>query len=40
MKRKYRNRIADKQLERMLEGIGAVIIESPKWCGKTTTLKH
>lgn len=34
---KYRNRIADALLERKLAGKGAVLIEGPKWCGKTTT---
>lgn len=33
----YRQRIADKMLQRRLAGIGAVLIEGPKWCGKTTT---
>lgn len=33
----YKQRIADRVLERMLEGIGAVLVEGPKWCGKTTT---
>ena len=30
----YRNRIADGLLERKLKGIGAVLIEGPKLCGK------
>ena len=33
----YRKRIADDILKRKLEGKGAVLIEGPKWCGKTTT---
>lgn len=33
----YKQRIADAMLERCLSGIGAVLIEGPKWCGKTTT---
>lgn len=33
----YKQRIADKMLERRLAGVGAVLIEGPKWCGKTTT---
>ena len=38
---KYRNRIADDILDRKLQGKGAVLIEGPKWCGKTTTAtKH
>lgn len=37
---KYKNRIADKILERKVLGKGAVLIEGPKWCGKTTTAKQ
>lgn len=37
IKSKYRKRIADTLLERKLAGKGAVLIEGPKWCGKTTT---
>lgn len=33
----YRPRIADKLLENKLKGIGAVLVEGAKWCGKTTT---
>lgn len=36
----YRNRIADKMLERRLKGTAAVLIEGPKWCGKTTTASQ
>jgi len=36
----YRPRIADATLQRKLEGKGAVLIEGPKWCGKTTTAKQ
>lgn len=36
---KYRKRIVDEILERKLEGKGAVLIEGPKWCGKTTTAE-
>ncbi len=38
--KQYRNRIADEILERKLEGKGAVLIEGPKWCGKTTTAEQ
>ncbi len=38
--RKYRKRIADDILRRKLEGKGAVLIEGPKWCGKTTTAEQ
>ena len=36
----YRKRIADDILKRKLEGTGAVLIEGPKWCGKTTTAEQ
>ncbi len=32
--------MADKQLKDNLEAFGAVLIEGPKWCGKTTTAKQ
>ena len=37
---KYYNRIIDSQLESYLEVFGAVLIEGPKWCGKTTTAEQ
>lgn len=37
---KYKHRIADRNLERKVLGKGAVLIEGPKWCGKTTTAKQ
>ncbi len=37
MNRKYLSRIADKILKDRLESSGAVLIEGPKWCGKTST---
>lgn len=36
----YLNRIADNQLKEHLEAFGAVLIEGPKWCGKTTTAEQ
>ena len=39
-KKMYKKRIADKLLERKLSGKGAVLIEGPKWCGKTTTASQ
>lgn len=33
----YKYRILDKVLGKRLKSIGAVLIEGPKWCGKTTT---
>lgn len=38
--KKYRGRIADEILVRKLKGKGAVLIEGPKWCGKTTTAEQ
>lgn len=35
--KKYISRIADNILKERLESKGAVLIEGPKWCGKTTT---
>ncbi len=35
--KEYRPRIVDEMLEDKLEAKGAVLIEGPKWCGKTTT---
>ena len=37
---KYRPRVADTQLEKMLRRIGAVLVQGPKWCGKTTTAEQ
>ena len=36
----YKNRICDTILERKLKGVGAVLLEGPKWCGKTTTCER
>lgn len=36
----YKPRVADQELKRKLAGIGAVLIEGPKWCGKTTTAER
>ena len=38
--KKYKKRIADEILKKKLEGKGAVLIEGPKWCGKTTTAEQ
>ena len=40
MDAEYIPRIADALLTRKLAGKGAVLIEGPKWCGKTTTAKQ
>lgn len=37
---KYKQRIADKMLAKKLASKGAVLIEGPKWCGKTTTAEQ
>lgn len=37
---KYKHRIADALLEQKLQAKGAILIEGPKWCGKTTTAKQ
>ena len=40
MKNKYLPRIADAKLSLALEAMGAVLIEGPKWCGKTSTAER
>ena len=40
MKNKYLPRIADAKLLLALQAMGAVLIEGPKWCGKTSTAEH
>ena len=36
----YKNRIVDEILKKKLKGKGAVLIQGPKWCGKTTTAEQ
>ena len=36
----YKSRIADRLLAKRLASKGAVLIEGPKWCGKTTTAEQ
>lgn len=36
----YKRRIADKLLSNQLEAAGVVLIQGPKWCGKTTTASQ
>lgn len=36
----YKKRVLDAVLERKLSGAGAVLVEGPKWCGKTTTCEQ
>lgn len=38
--KKYKARIADEILKKRLQGKGAVLVEGPKWCGKTTTAEQ
>jgi len=40
MVEQYKARVLDTQLKRKLSGIGAVLIEGPKLCGKTTTAEQ
>ena len=37
---KYQNRIVDSVLLKKLKSKGAVLIQGPKWCGKTTTAEQ
>ena len=37
---RYFQRMADRQLQERLNAFGAVLIEGPKWCGKTTTAEQ
>ena len=39
-KKNYRKRIVDDILRRKLQGVGAVLLEGPRWCGKTTTCEQ
>ena len=38
--KKYRKRIVDDILDQKLSYMGAVLVEGPKWCGKTTTCEQ
>jgi predicted AAA+ superfamily ATPase len=40
MTTKYYHRLLDEKLTLYLETFGAVLIEGPKWCGKTTTASQ
>lgn len=37
---RYKKRIADGMLQQRLQTTGAVLIQGPKWCGKTTTAEQ
>ncbi|MBR0371460.1 MAG: ATP-binding protein [Methanobrevibacter sp.] len=36
----YKPRLIDDEIDEYLEMIGAILIEGPKWCGKTTTAEQ
>ncbi len=36
----YKPRVVDGVLEKKLRSSGAVLVEGPKWCGKTTTSEQ
>ena len=36
----YKHRIADQMLSKKLASKGAILIEGPEWCGKTTTAEQ
>lgn len=36
----YKKRVCDVILARKMAGVGAVLVEGPKWCGKTTTCEQ
>ena len=38
--KQYKKRLADRILAQKLLGKGAVLVEGPKWCGKTTTCEQ
>ncbi len=38
--KQYKERVADGLLTRKLEGMGAVLVQGAKWCGKTTTCEQ
>ena len=40
MSKKYYKRILDDVIEKRLNMVGAILIQGPKWCGKTTTARQ
>lgn len=36
----YKPRLLDKEIEQRFKSKGAILIEGPKWCGKSTTARH
>lgn len=36
----YKKRVIDQIIARKLKGVGALLVEGPKWCGKTTTCEQ
>jgi predicted AAA+ superfamily ATPase len=39
-KSSYHNRIIDQKIQSGLKNFGAILIEGPKWCGKTWTMEY
>jgi predicted AAA+ superfamily ATPase len=35
--KQYQERLIEKTIQRQMEAIGAIVLEGPKWCGKSTT---
>jgi predicted AAA+ superfamily ATPase len=40
MEDNYKKRIIDAELQEVLEIFGGILVEGPKWCGKTWTSEH
>lgn len=38
--KKYLPRVSDEIIQKYLKSQGAILIEGPKWCGKTTSAKQ
>ena len=38
--KKYYTRLLDEKISLYIENFGAVLLEGPKWCGKTTTASR
>ena len=40
IRKDYKPRVIDETIEQYLKTFGAICIEGPKWCGKTTTAEQ
>ena len=40
IRKDYKPRVIDETIEQYLKTFGAICIEGPKWCGKTTTASQ